>query len=86
MGADGDGTGDAWERNVLSGYAWEVLAEGVGTDRTVIAGNDIGSQSAVASSHCFASSFPALEIVLNEYGRTGQIEPRKQDRMGGRVV
>ena len=42
IGTDGDGQSDTEERNVTSGNVWEILVEGLGTDRTVIAGNYIG--------------------------------------------
>ncbi len=46
IGTDGNGVGDTAERNVMSGNLWEVLVEGTGTDRTVIAGNYIGTNAA----------------------------------------
>jgi hypothetical protein len=47
IGTDGDGVGDEFERNVISGSVWEnILIVGLGTDRTVIAGNYIGLNAA----------------------------------------
>jgi len=45
IGTDGNGVADADERNVMSGNLYEVLIEGLGTDRTVIAGNYIGTNA-----------------------------------------
>ena len=44
VGTNGNGQGDAEERNVVSGNAWsEVLVESPGTDNTLIAGNYLGT-------------------------------------------
>lgn len=43
IGTNGDGLSDADERNVMSGNWWEVLVYGETTNRTVIAGNYIGT-------------------------------------------
>src|SRR5262249_35562497 len=46
VGTDGNGVADDAERNVMSGNLYELLVEGVGADRTVIAGNYIGTNAA----------------------------------------
>jgi len=46
IGTNGDGVADAAERNVISGSLGGLLVADVGTDRTVIAGNYIGTNAA----------------------------------------
>jgi uncharacterized delta-60 repeat protein len=46
IGTDGNGVSDAAERNVISGNLNSVLVERVGTVRTIIAGNFIGTNAA----------------------------------------
>ncbi len=42
IGTDGNGVGDAEERNVFAATDWGPLVEGLGTTRTVFAGNYVG--------------------------------------------
>lgn len=50
IGTDGDGVGDALERNVISGNTYQGIAiQGVATDSNVVAGNYIGTSASGAA-------------------------------------
>ena len=49
VGTDGDGVNDATEGNVISGNSYGVLIQGFGSNNTVIAGNEIGTNASISA-------------------------------------